>query len=68
MDKEILDELNRVADGFWYDKKILDRNKIDNNSSLRLSGIARHFDDALKDFLTVRKNVLYINSYHTLQI
>jgi hypothetical protein len=45
MDKEIFDELNRIADGFWYE------------NSRYLSGFAftKDFESALKEFLIVRK-------------
>lgn len=55
MDKEILDELNNVADGFWHNKKNLNRNRIENISSLKMGGFARYFDEALKGFLEIRR-------------
>lgn len=55
MQKEIFDELNRIADGFWKDRKILDRNKLEQIDYLQISGFAMQFSTALKNFLQVRR-------------
>ena len=55
MEKEIFDELNKVADGFWKDRKILDRNRLEQIDYLQVSGFAMQFSKALKEFLQIRK-------------
>lgn len=55
MDKEILDELNRVADSFWYEKKTLNHNKIENSRYLSGFSFTMDFESALKEFLIIRK-------------
>ncbi|MFQ5440979.1 MAG: hypothetical protein ACE5DL_05905 [Nitrosopumilaceae archaeon] len=55
MQKEIFDELNKIADGFWNDKKALDYRKIENNAHLSVSQFSHNFDDALKKFFKIRR-------------
>jgi len=55
MEKEIFDELNKIADDFWHDKKILDSNKIKINRHLRIRDFSGNFDSALTNFLKIRR-------------
>jgi len=55
MEKEIFDELNKTADDFWHDRMILDNNKIQHLRYLRITKFAHVFDEALKNFLKIRR-------------
>lgn len=55
MEKEIFDELNRIADDFWNERKTLNHNKIENLRYISGFAFTTDFNKALKEFLIVRR-------------
>ncbi|MBS3923515.1 MAG: hypothetical protein KGZ37_10275 [Nitrosarchaeum sp.] len=54
-DDELLDELNRIADGIWNQRKRLNQKKLQTIDYLSETGFSSQFDHALNNWLKCRK-------------
>lgn len=55
MSDEILDELNRIADGVWTQRMSLNQEKLGKIDYLSETGFSNQFDNALNNWLKCRK-------------